>query len=112
MAIVIGSNTFNGRSVQITNNRVIIDGVDVTGQLPEQKEYKIEINGNIDKIHCDRCNTISVTGDVGGVSTQSGDIECGTVSGSISTMSGDVDCGHVGGSISTMSGDVKHRKPK
>lgn len=112
MAIVIGNTTFNGRSVSISGNRVIIDGIDVTDKLPEQKQYKIEVNGNLEKLKVDACQTISVTGNVDTISTQSGDVDCGDVNGPISTMSGDVDCGNVSGSISTMSGNVKHRKSK
>lgn len=97
-----------GRNISITNNRVFVDGKDVT---PDAKDIRIEVAGGIERLEADACNTISVTGDVGNIATQSGDVDVtGSVAGSIQTMSGDVDCGgSVAGSISTMSGDVKHR---
>lgn len=99
-----------GRSVVIHDGKVIVDGKDVTPA--DVKEINITINGNVDKVEADACQTISVTGDVGNVKTLSGDITVtGDVKGSVQTMSGDVDCGgSVAGSVSTMSGDVKHRK--
>lgn len=110
MAIVIGNQTFSGRSLTISNNRIIIDGVDITANLPDQKTFNIDVTGDVDRIDVDACQKIHVNGSVGQVQTTSGDVECGDVRGSITTMSGDVDCGNVGGSIQTMSGDVKHRK--
>ncbi len=106
--ININGKTFSGNSVTINNGKIIIDGVD---QTPDSKTVNIEITANIQTLKVDHANSISVKGDIGNLSTQSGDVDIeGNVSGSISTMSGDVDCGNVGGNISTMSGDVKHRK--
>lgn len=106
--IKINNKVYNGNSISIINNKVIIDGNDVT---PESKDINIIVEGNIESIKADTCNTISVTGSIGSISTMSGDVEIGgNVSGSISTMSGDVDCNNVGGNISTMSGDIKYKK--
>lgn len=98
-----------GRSITVNNNRVFVDGKDVT---PDAKDIRIEVVGSLEKLEADACNMIVVTGDVGNVATQSGDVEVGgSVRGSVATMSGDVDCGGtIGGSVSTMSGDVKHRR--
>lgn len=95
-------------AILIKNNRVFVDGKDVT---PDQKEITIVVNGNVNKIEVDACQKVSITGDAGSVKTMSGDIDIsGKVTGSVSTMSGDVDCGDIGGSVSTMSGDIKNRK--
>lgn len=76
-----------------------------------RQDIRIEVAGNIERLEADACNAITVTGDVGNVATQSGDVDVrGGIRGSVSTMSGDVDCGGpIGGSVSTMSGDIKHR---
>ena len=106
--IKINNKVYKGQSITISNNKIIIDGNDVT---PEELQIQIVIEGNIESIKADTCNTISVTGSVGSISTMSGDVEIGgNVSGSISTMSGDVDCNNIGGNISTMSGDIKYKR--
>lgn len=106
--IKINNKVYKGQSITISGNKVIIDGNDVT---PESKDINIIVEGNIESIKADTCNTISVTGSIGSISTMSGYVEIGgNVSGSISTMSGDVDCNNVGGNISTMSGDIKYKK--
>lgn len=104
-----GTTITGGRSIVISNGKVLVDGKDVT---PNAKEISIAVTGNIDRLEADVCQKISVTGDAGNIVTQSGDVEIGgSVTGSVQTMSGDVDCGgSIGGSVSTMSGDVKHRK--
>lgn len=106
--IKINNKVYNGNSISISGNKIIIDGIDVT---PESLQVQIIVESNIESIKADTCNTISVTGSVGSISTMSGDVEIdGNISGSISTMSGDVDCNNVGGNISTMSGDIKYKK--
>lgn len=102
---VNGVTYSGGRSVTITNGRVVVDGKDLT---PDAKDIRIEVSGNVENITADACNSITVNGSVGEVSTQSGDVKCGDVVGSVSVMSGDVRCGSVGGSVKTMSGDIKH----
>lgn len=92
-----------GRSVVITNGRVVIDGKDVT---PDTKNIRIEIAGSVQSIDADVCGEISVSGNVAAVKTQSGDVRCGDVQGSVKTMSGDVICGRVSGDVETMSGNI------
>lgn len=106
--IKINNKVYKGQSITIAGNKIIIDGNEVT---PEELQIQIVVDGNIESIKADACNTISVSGSVGSISTMSGDVEIdGNISGSISTMSGDVDCNNVGGNISTMSGDIKYKK--
>lgn len=106
--ININGKQYSGNSITVNNGKIIIDGKDMT---PDSKEINIQVSGNVEKISADYVSKLSVTGNVGAIQTQSGDVDVsGDVAGSINTMSGDVDCGNVSGSISTMSGDVKHRK--
>lgn len=123
--IKINGKTYFGNNIQVSNNKVIIDGVDVTGDHKDSKEISIQVEGNIDTLSVDYAKTVLVNGNVnslksgsgdveckdvtGNLKTGSGDIECGNVGGGIETGSGDVKCGTVGGSVKTGSGDIKHR---
>ncbi|WP_050384567.1 hypothetical protein [Bradyrhizobium pachyrhizi] len=101
-----GLSIVGGRTITVTSNHVFVDGKDVT---PDAKDIRIEVSGNVDRLEADACNLISVAGDVGSVSTLSGDVSVsGAVGGLVQTMSGDVDCGPVGGSVTTLSGDIRH----
>lgn len=103
--IKINGATFNGKSIQITNGKVIVDGKYVT---PESKDVSIIVEGSIESINADTCSKIEVSGNAGSVKTMSGDVFIeGDVSGSVTTMSGDVRCGGVQGNVSSMSGDIK-----
>lgn len=95
-----------GRSVVISNNRVIIDGADVT---PDAKVITIHVEGDVGTIEADACSRIEVAGRVAGnIKTMSGDVRCEDVGGSVNSMSGDIECGQVHGSAASMSGDVRH----
>jgi hypothetical protein len=100
----INGKSFSGRSIVVTNNKVIIDGVDVT---PDSKHIDIVVDGNIDKLDIDMCDNLMVKGNVGTLASTSADVECGDVTGSVNTVSGDIECGNVGGNVTTTSGDVK-----
>lgn len=101
-------NTAGGKSVLIRDQRVIIDGQDVT---PDAKEISIVVNGTVESIQADACSRISVTGDVGQVRTVSGNVEvAGRVAGSVQTVSGNVGCGEVAGEVSTLAGLVSERR--
>jgi len=104
----INNMSYSGNNIVISKGKVIIDGVDVT---PDSKKINIVVDGNIDKLNVDTCDTLQITGDVDTVSTMSGDVDItGNVTGSVKTMSGDVKCENIGGGVSTMSGDIKYRK--
>jgi hypothetical protein len=106
--VTIGNQTYSGNSIIISNNKITIDGIDVT---PDSKEINITVNGNIDELRVDNCKMVSVVGDVKNIKTMSGGVDVtGGVDGNIKTMSGSVDCGgSVGGSITTISGNIKHK---
>ena len=122
MITINGKNIF-GKNINISNGKVIIDGVDMT---PDSKEITINVMGNIDTLDVDYAKEIKVNGDInkastgsaditcvnitGGARTGSGDIECVTLNGDVQTGSGDVKSTTITGSVKTGSGDIKYRK--
>ncbi len=107
--VINGVSITGGYNITVKGNKVFVDGKDVT---PNAKEIRIEITGSVNRLEVDACNSISVTGNAGSVSTQSGSVAVGgNVTDFVQTMSGDVDCyGTVSGGISSMSGDIRHRR--
>lgn len=86
----------------------MINGTNVT---PDEKEINITVNGNIDALNVDVCNTVSVEGDVRKISTMSGSVDItGNVSGNVDSMSGNINCQNIGGDVSSMSGTVKYKR--
>lgn len=122
MITINGKNIF-GKNINISNGKVIIDGVDMT---PDSKEITINVMGNIDTLDVDYAKEIKINGDInkastgsgditcvnitGGARTGSGDIECETLNGDVQTGSGDVKATTITGSVKTGSGDIKYRK--
>jgi hypothetical protein len=100
--ITINGMTFSGNSVSIINDRMIIDGVEVTKGLQGVTLLKIE--GTVDRL--DSSASIEMHGSIGGNVTAGGSIHCDDVGGSVSA-GGSVHCGDVSGNISA-GGSVRH----
>ena len=102
----ISGQTFRGNNISITNDRIVIDGKDVTDQYDIRPVGILEITvleGTIGTLTADgsvSCN--DVTGDV----SAGGSVKSGDVQGSVNA-GGSVKCGSVGGSINA-GGSVKH----
>lgn len=104
---IVTMDISNPESIVVSKGKIMVNGVDVT---PDAKHINIVVTGGCGSIKVDCCESLSVDGDTGPVSTQSGDVEVkGNVDGSVSTMSGDVECGDIAGSVSTMSGDINRK---
>jgi cytoskeletal protein CcmA (bactofilin family) len=107
--ININGVTYYGNSITIKNNKVIVDGDDVSGDF--KIDQPISITGNIENLTVASAD-VKVSGDVESIKTQSGDVDVfGNVSGNVSTQSGDIKVkGNITGNAKTMSGDIKYRK--
>jgi hypothetical protein len=93
----------DGHNVTITNGKVIVDGNDVT---PQMKNISISVEGSVDTLTVDACNYVKVSNTVNKLTTTSGDVTCGDVTGNVQSTSGDIECGDVGGDVRSTSGDV------
>jgi lipopolysaccharide assembly outer membrane protein LptD (OstA) len=122
-SIKVNGITYNGNNLKMINNKVIIDGVDVS---PDSKIINVLVHGDVNNLSVDSANEIVVAGDCSQVNTSSGDVEVGgnvdyinTTSGdvkvdgdvmeNVATTSGDIECSKVGGNASTRSGDIDKR---
>ncbi len=103
---VVNGKSYNGNNITISGGQIIIDG-EIQSSEDLSGEVSIVVHGDVGEIELG-AGKINCEG-VGDISTSSGDVTCGNVSGSIRTSSGDVECGSVGGKIRTSSGDVCHR---
>jgi cytoskeletal protein CcmA (bactofilin family) len=114
-------NVPNGRSVNIVNSAVYVDGKLYSGG-EDLKQANIVIEGGCESLQVDSCNSVQVKGSVRGDLTVNGgviidgdvykdvdaigSVNCGNVSGNV-TANGSVNCGNVGGSVSA-KGSVIH----
>lgn len=104
--VVIDGRDFTGNNITIRGNKVVVDGVEQSGELVG--DIKIDVHGDVVSLNAGS-GDVTISGSCGPISTMSGDVHCGDVTGNIKTMSGDVTCGAVRGSVGTMSGDIRHK---
>lgn len=123
MSVII--NNVNGKRVITTNGRVIknmvirdgkitIDGRTLDEYMNQQEHASvrpvitIQVTGDVERIDCDECKEISITGNCRNVKTSMGDIRVGgDVDGDVHTNMGSIDCGNVGGDVHTNMGSIK-----
>jgi len=113
--ITIGNYTVNGKSITIRNGIVTVDGKKL-----DSKDVKIiNIEGEIDVLNIDVCESITVKGNAGEVKTSHGDIKIsGDVIDDVKTSQGDIEIGgDVTGNVTNSMGDIKvsgdiYGKPK
>lgn len=90
-------------SLILENNKVIVDGVDVTEDMDK---VSIVINGDVKSMEVFVCKEISVTGSVGFINNTHGNVSCANVEGDVKTTHGDINCSDVTGDVDTVHGKV------
>lgn len=102
----LGGRTFRGNNINITNNRITIDGKDVTDEYDTKPTGILEIRiteGIIGNLTTDaNVNAGNITGNV----DAGGNISCDNVGGNV-TAGGNVSCGNVSGSVKA-GGNIRH----
>ena len=98
-----GKINIRGQSITISNGVVTVDGKVIDNVAGKT----INITGGCQNLVTD-CVDIVVHGDVGNITSTSGDVSVsGSVGGNIKTISGDVVAkGTLSGAVSTVSGDI------
>lgn len=108
-SVIINGRKHTGKVVLISGDKVAghtvtVDGVCSKLLVNDDLKVSVVVNGDVDSM---KLTAGDVTArNVRSISTVSGDVKCGDVSGSVGTVSGDVACGEVGGSVNTVSGDI------
>jgi hypothetical protein len=96
-SFTINGQTFTGNSIQIRDNRVIIDGVDINHDATQNKgiiEVRV-LEGTIETLTSDRSVTAQ---DIGGSATAGLGLNCKNVKGNV-TAGQSVNCENIGGSV-------------
>jgi hypothetical protein len=108
-SIIGNNNTVSGRNIIIQNGAVMVDGKRV--ELPENERI-INIRAeNLESIHADSCNELSVKGNAGDIHVSHGRVSIGgDVKGDVRVSQGNVDCGNVEGDVSVSMGNISSRR--
>lgn len=106
--IVVNGQQFSGRSVNVVNGKVIVDGKQV--DVPDSKEIHITVEGDLGNLQLDS-GSVTVTGHAGDVTVGQGSVHVGMdVKGKIKVDQGKVDCQDVFANVSVDMGNVKARE--
>lgn len=102
----ISGRSFRGQNITITNDRIVVDGKDVTDEYDIKPVGILEIKiteGVLGHLTTDA--NVSA-GDIAGDVDAGGNVSCGNVGGDLDA-GGNVSCGKVGGDVDA-GGNVRH----
>ena len=106
--VIIGGNIKNssieGNSISIINNKIFVDGKEIE---TEEKVINIIVEGNLDKLEVDCCNSIKVNGVTKDVEVSNGNITIsGDVKGNVNNINGNIIAKVVNENCKTKNGDI------
>ena len=108
--VIIGGNIKNssisieGNNVSIINNKIFVDGKEIE---TEEKVINIIVEGNLDKLEVDCCNSIKVNGVTKDVEVSNGSITIsGDVKGNVNNVNGNIIAKVINGNCKTTNGDI------
>ena len=106
--VIIGGNIKNssieGNSISIINNKIFVDGKEIE---TEEKVINIIVEGNLDKLEVDCCNSIKVNGVTKDVEVSNGNITIsGDVKGNVNNINGNIIAKAINGNCKTINGDI------
>lgn len=110
MIRINGVDYGNANSVEIRDGKVIIDGKPADVARPDNQVYRIEVEGILNNLTCDRevvcgqvngniqCGGSVQSENIGGNIDCGGSVQCGDVKGNVN-CGGSVNCGNIGGDV-------------
>ena len=106
--VIIGGNIKNssieGNSVSIINNKIFVDGKEIE---TEEKVINIIVEGNLDKLEVDCCNSIKVNGVTKDIEVSNGNISInGDVKGNVNNINVNIIAKAINGNCKTINGDI------
>ncbi|WP_339062418.1 hypothetical protein [Fusobacterium polymorphum] len=106
--VIIGGNIKNssieGNSVSIINNKIFVDGKEIE---TEEKVINIIVEGNLDKLEIDCCNSIKINGVTKDIEVSNGNIAIsGDVKGNVNNINGNIIAKVINGNYKTTNGDI------
>ena len=100
----MGNINIKGNNVSIMNNKIFVDGKEIG---TEEKEINIIVEGNLDKLEVDCCNSIKVNGVTKDVEVSNGNITIsGDVKGNVNNINGNIIAKVINGNCKTKNGDI------
>ncbi|EEO40318.1 hypothetical protein FSCG_01031 [Fusobacterium vincentii 4_1_13] len=100
----MGNINIKGNNVSIINNKIFVDGKEIE---TEEKVINIIVEGNLDKLEVDCCNSIKVNGVTKDVEVSNGNITIsGDVKGNVNNINGNIIAKVINGNCKTINGDI------
>ncbi|WXZ70521.1 hypothetical protein HUW78_07550 [Fusobacterium animalis] len=99
------NSSIEGNSISVINNKIFVDGKEI--EIEEEREINIIVEGNLDKLEVDCCNSIKINGVTKDVEVTNGNMTIsGDVKGNINNVNGNIIAKIINGNCKTTNGDI------
>ena len=106
---IINRHFSNVKNMTINNGTIIVDGMSIEewNNRNEILVVNININGDIESLEADSCDTISISGNAINVNTKNGNvIVSGNVEGNAESKNGNITANTIKGDVETKNGNI------
>lgn len=93
----------NVKSIRVAGGRIIVDGQDITPDVPN---IVVSVQGDIDTVTTEHGDVV-VEGSVGKIESKNGNIQCRDVQGDVTAKNGNISCGTIHGDATTKNGNIR-----
>lgn len=106
---IVDRSFTNIRNMTIQDGRTIIDGIPIEewNNRNEILVVNITINGDIDSLDVDSCDTITINGNAANVNTKNGNVRVsGNIEGNAESKNGNITANTIKGNAETKNGNI------
>ena len=106
---IINRHFSNVKNMTISNGKIIVDGMPIE-EWKNRNEIlvvNITINGDIESLEADSCDTISINGNANNVISKNGDVSVsGNIEGNAESKNGNITANTIQGNAETKNGNI------
>lgn len=106
---IINRHFSNVKNMTINNGTIVVDGMSIEewNNRNEILVVNININGDIESLEADSCDTISISGNAINVNTKNGNvIVSGNIEGNAESKNGNITADAINGNAETKNGNI------
>lgn len=106
---IVNRHFSNVKNMTINNGKIIVDGMPIEkwNNRNEILVVNITINGDIESLEADSCDTISINGNANNVISKNGDVSVsGNIEGNAESKNGNITANTIQGNAETKNGNI------
>jgi len=102
--VIVNGKSYKGTNIVVTNDRVIIDGVEQGDSYKDQK-ISVVVNGTVESMSLSGAD-LNINGNVFTVNVEGGNVKCEEILGNVNVVNGNIKCKSIEGNVQAVNSNV------